>query len=254
MHHSHNLQLTSRIPHLPVPTDLQKISENLSRVRERIESAAESAGRRAEEVGLVAVTKYVGPAEAAALLKAGCRQLGESRPQQLWEKADNPGLESVEWHLIGHLQRNKVHRTLPLVALIHSVDSLRLLRAIDHSASQYGITARVLLEVNCSGDPEKHGLTADAMRSLLPELPSFANVEVSGLMTMAAREGGTTVARKNFASLRELRDEVSGEVPPGTRLTELSMGMSHDFEAAILEGATWVRIGSLLFEGLSPRT
>jgi len=228
----------------------RQIAENLARVRERIQSASESASREADEVQLVAVTKYVDSNVTAALLAAGCNRLGESRPQQLWNKAAEPELADVQWHLIGHLQRNKVPRTLPWVDLIHSVDSLRLLQAINKAADKLDRRFRVLLEVNCSGDQAKHGFTADGLKEIVSRLSTFPHIEVRGLMTMAAREGGSSAASRNFASLRELRDEVTSECPPETKLTELSMGMSHDFEVAIREGATLVRVGSLLFEGL----
>ncbi len=227
------------------------IAENLARVQQRISQAADSAGRAVEEVQLVAVTKYVDAATSAALLAAGCPALGESRPQQLWGKATEPTLTEARWHMIGHLQRNKVERTLPLVDLIHSVDSLRLLKSIDESSAKHGRCARILLEVNCSGDIAKHGLTTDGLKEILPQLATFPHVEVCGLMTMASREGGVTTAARNFSFLRELRDQVAGDCPPGTILAELSMGMSHDFETAICEGATLVRIGSLLFEGVA---
>lgn len=227
-----------------------KIADNLRGIRERIALAAEQAGRTADEVQLVAVTKYVDADLTAALLEAGCPQLGESRPQQLWEKADQPALRDASWHMIGHLQRNKVQRTVPLVDLIHSVDSKRLLKAIDGAAAETDRQSRVLLEVNTSGDEAKHGFTPEELKNLLPQLPEFSHVEVCGLMTMAAREGGPAVASQNFASLRELRDEVQDELPASTSLRELSMGMSHDFEEAIREGATLVRIGSLLFDGV----
>lgn len=225
------------------------IADNLARVRERMASAAVGANRRPEDVQLVGVTKYVGAAEAATLLAAGCPLLGESRPQQLWGKAAESSLADAHWHMIGHLQRNKIRRTLPLVDLIHSVDSLRLIKSIDSVASELDKRTRVLLEVNCSGDAEKHGLTADGLKEMLRQLATLSHVEVCGLMTMAAREGGDRVAAENFAALRELRDTVRNECPPQVRLTELSMGMSHDFEIAIREGATIVRVGSLLFEG-----
>ena len=227
-----------------------RIADNLSHIRQRIANAAIVVGRDPEEVQLVGVTKYVGPAEAVALLTAGCPLLGESRPQQLWDKAAEPSLAEARWHMIGHLQRNKVRRTLPLVDLIHSVDSFRLVKAIDDGASKLDKRTRVLLEVNCSGDVEKHGLTADGLKELLPQLATLSHVEVCGLMTMAAREGDDRVAAKNFAALRQLRDAVRGECPPQVRLAQLSMGMSHDFEIAIREGATIIRVGSLLFEGI----
>lgn len=228
----------------------QHISDNLARVRERIALAAASVNRDPNEITLIGVSKYVGVAESSALLNAGCLDLGESRPQQLWEKAVAPELASARWHLVGHLQRNKVRRTLPVVQLIHSVDSWRLLKAIDQCARDLGQMTRVLLEVNCSGDSAKHGLTADGLRRLLPSLAELKHVTVCGMMTMAALEGGPDIAERNFTTLRDLRDSVQSECPPGTELAELSMGMSQDFEAAIRAGATLLRIGSILFEGM----
>jgi hypothetical protein len=234
-----------------VPSYHQQIADNVARVRARIARAAVSAGRAPEAIQLVAVSKYVGPREAAALLAAGCPILGESRPQQLFEKSSTPTLAHATWHLIGHLQRNKIRRTLPRVTLIHSVDSLRLLQSIDRVAEELSIPARVLLEVNCSGDAEKGGLSEQELLDLVPRLTEFPHVEVRGLMTMAARSGGTTIAARNFASLRKLLEQATSKCPPGMSLDELSMGMSADFEVAIREGATLVRIGSLLFEGVS---
>jgi pyridoxal phosphate enzyme (YggS family) len=228
----------------------QKIADNLARIHERIASAAASVGRGPDDVQLVAVSKYVGIVETEALLNSGCHSLGESRPQQIWEKATAPELSKAEWHLIGHLQRNKVRRTLPLVSLLHSVDSLRLLEAIEACASELDLTTRVLLEVNCSGDEAKDGLAKEELHRILPELHKLQRVSVCGLMTMAALEGGAAVAERNFAALRELLEEMQCECPPNVKLSELSMGMSQDFEAAVRQGATIVRVGSLLFEGL----
>jgi pyridoxal phosphate enzyme (YggS family) len=139
---------------------------------------------------------------------------------------------------------------LPLVELIHSVDSERLLVEIDQQATTLQLTPRVLLEVNCSGEGAKQGLSPEDAQRLLPHLLNYSNVQLVGLMTMAALEGGPATAHANFAALRELRDKLVPEAPAGAALSELSMGMSGDFEAAIAEGATIVRIGSLLFEGL----
>jgi PLP dependent protein len=226
------------------------IRDNLLRVRERIVRAAEQAGRSPDEVTLVGVSKYVGAAEAAELVTAGCTDLGESRPQELWAKVDavaaTIGPADVRWHLVGHLQRNKVRRTLPLVTLIHSVDSQRLLAAIDEEGTEP--PQRVLLEVNTSGESAKHGLAPDAVEPLLAAAPRFPHVAVCGLMTLAALEGGPAVAARNFAALRELRDRLRSAAPKGIRLDELSMGMSGDFEIAIREGATIVRVGSALWE------
>jgi hypothetical protein len=207
--------------------------------------------RTARDVTLVVVTKYVGLEEARAVVAAGYRQLGESRPQSLWQKAEALVDPQVQWHLVGHLQRNKVRRTLPLVHLIHSVDSLRLLKAVDDEAAQLERRCSVLLEVNVSGDVEKHGLKPDEVAPLLERMADYPHVELRGLMTMASRTGGAAVARRNFAELRELRDRLRASVPEGASLVELSMGMSGDFEEAIREGATIVRVGSAVFEGLT---
>jgi PLP dependent protein len=228
----------------------QIIADNVARIHERIAVAAAAAGREPSDVKLVAVSKYVDAPTAALLLDAGCTTLAESRPQQLWEKAAAPELAAAHWHLVGRLQRNKVRRTLPLVEMIHSVDSERLLAAIDEHAAALELSPRVLLEVNCSGEGDKQGFTADEVRRVLPLLPDFPRVRVAGLMTMAALEGGLAVAHANFATLRTLRDELVAQAPPGVEFKELSIGMSGDFEAAIAEGATIVRIGSSLFEGL----
>jgi pyridoxal phosphate enzyme (YggS family) len=226
------------------------IASNVARVRDRIANAAVAAGRTADSVTLLAVTKYVGISEVRSLVAAGCTDLGESRPQALWEKASGDDLSEVRWHLIGHLQRNKVARTLPLVASIQSVDSPRLLAAIDAAAADLERRIPVLLEVNTSGETAKHGLSPDQAEALVPNLGDYPHVEVRGLMTMAAREGGLDVARRNFAALRRLCDRLRDQCPKGIDLRELSMGMSGDFEVAIAEGATIVRVGSTLFEGV----
>jgi pyridoxal phosphate enzyme (YggS family) len=229
------------------------IADNLCRVRERIARAAEQAGRSPDEVTLVGVTKYVGLREVLDLVAAGCIELGESRTQELWSKAGELASASgtstaVRWHLVGHLQRNKVRRTLPLVHLIHSIDSERLLNAINSEAeSQSTDAVRVLIEVNTSGDSAKHGVTPDEVEQLLVAAGRFSRVKICGLMTMAALEGGPEVAAHNFATLRELRDRLRPAAPDCVSLDELSMGMSGDFEEAIRAGATIVRVGSALW-------
>ncbi len=216
----------------------------------RIAAAAGASGRAPEEVTLVAVTKYVGIEETKALIEAGCLDLGESRPQELWRKAEHIADPRVRWHLVGHLQRNKARRTLPLTFLVHSVDSLRLLAAIDEESRALDRSTSMLLEVNVSGDAAKHGFSPDEMPEVVRQLSDFTHIVVRGLMTMASREGDLEVARRDFARLRALRDELQEISPEGIVLSELSMGMSGDFEAAIAEGATIVRVGSALFEGL----
>jgi len=227
--------------------ELARIAENVAQVRGRIADAAGRSGRTADAVTLVAVTKYVSADVARLLVEAECRDLAESRPQLLWEKAAKLADLPIRWHLIGHLQRNKVRRTLPLVAMMHSVDSPRLLAAIDE---EHLPPVPVLLEVHISGEAAKHGFAPGEIEPFLANAADYRHVSIRGLMGMASLEGGLDVARREFAALRELRDCSRVNCPPGVTLDELSMGMSGDFEVAIEEGATIVRIGSALFEGV----
>ena len=227
------------------------LRENLGRVRENIAAAAARCGRSGDPITLVGVTKYVAAQLARLLTEAGLVQLGESRPQELWRKAEALADVPIEWHLIGHLQTNKVKRTLPLTTLIHSIDSWHLVKEIEKQAAARQRAAQVLLEVNISGDATKTGLSPADAEPLLAQIGDLNWVVVRGLMTMAALEGGPDRARRDFAALRELRDRWQSLCPPNVQLTELSMGMSDDYEAAIAEGATIVRIGSALFEGLN---
>jgi len=229
-----------------------RIQQNLDHVSRRIEEAADRAGRGRNEVRLIAVTKYVGADTAAQLVRLGCRELGESRPQQLWDKAARLAESDVRWHLIGHLQRNKIRRTLPLVSMIQSVDSLRLLRSLDTVAVELDRDVDVLLEVNVSGDVEKHGFLASEVAEAARSLDRLSRVRVKGLMTMASRQGDLTVARDDFRRLYELREQLRVICPQPHAIEELSMGMSRDFDVAIEEGATIVRVGSALFEGAEP--
>jgi PLP dependent protein len=249
----------------------QRVAENLAAVRQRIAHAAKASGRDPGAVTLVGVTKYVSAAAAKALVEAGCLDLGESRPQELWAKAaelenlaaeesPSPGeLRSppsttgeghVRWHFIGHLQRNKLRRTLPLLHLVQSVDSQRLLETIDEEAVRLDRRVDVLVELNVSGDTSKTGLPVDQLDRMLQTVARLTHVSVRGLMGMASLDGGPEAARRDFARLRELRDQAARNLPAGVSLDELSMGMSEDFEIAIAEGATMVRVGSALFEGI----
>ena len=227
--------------------DTEKIQANLAEIRERVSQAAANCGRASSEVQIVVVTKYVGIDETQILRKNGCAVLGESRPQELVRKAQTLADPGLEWHLIGHLQRNKVRSVLPIVDLIHSCDSVRLLDAINREAAKAAKQVSVLLEVNISGESEKHGFAAEALADVLTQVVELKNVCVQGLMGMA-RRGPTTTARQDFSKLRELRDQLLVDCPREVQLKELSMGMSNDFEVAIEEGATIVRIGSALFQ------
>ena len=207
--------------------DAAQIAENVAEVRGRIADAAARSGRAADAVTLVAVTKYVSADVVRRLVEAGCRDLGESRPQLLWEKAAAMADLPIRWHLIGHLQRNKVRRTLPLLAMMHSVDSERLLAAIDE---EHLPPLPVLLEVNISRETAKHGFSPGEIEPFLSKAGDYQHVSIRGLMGMASLEGGIDVARREFAALRELRDRLRANCPPGVTLDELSMGMSGDFE------------------------
>lgn len=227
--------------------------ENLAAVRGRIADACVRAGRRPEDVRLVGVTKYVSVDAARILLDAGCIDLGESRPQSLWGKAEAlaGGHPAARWHLVGHLQRNKIRRTLPVLTLLHSLDSRRLLEAIDEECAAAGRVCDALVEVNLAGDPGRTGMPEADVAALLEEAGRRRHVRVLGLMGMAALpDGDPAAARRQFSRLRDLRDALASRMPTPTGLHELSMGMSGDAVEAILEGATLVRIGSALWEGI----
>jgi pyridoxal phosphate enzyme (YggS family) len=226
------------------------IADNVARLRERIREAAQRSGRDASAIKLIAVTKYVDSDAVRALVEAGCVEIGESRPQELWRKAEDLRELPIHWHMIGHLQRNKVRRTLPFVALLHSGDSLRLLAEVDRVSGDLERTTPALLEINISGDETKHGFTPGEMEGHLHQIAELSHLKIRGLMAMAGREGDLDSAREDFARMRELRDQLQQNCPPSVSLEELSMGMSGDFEVAIEEGATIVRVGSALFEGV----
>jgi PLP dependent protein len=226
------------------------LAERVAAVRGRIAAACTRAGRDSADVTLVAVTKTVSPRVAGLMPELGVADLGENRPQELWRKAEALKHLPVRWHLIGHLQRNKVERTLPLVHLAHSIDSLRLAEAVAADGVKRGRRPAVLLQVNASREGQKHGFDVDELlrsREQIDRLP----LDVVGLMGMAAYADDPELARPTFRELRRLRDRLRSEWSPvNLPLEYLSMGMSGDFEVAIEEGATLVRIGSTLFEGL----
>ena len=230
----------------------ERIRSNLDAVQCRIVEAARRSGRPVEAIRLVAVTKKAPLEWIRSLIACEARELGENYPQELWTKidalADLQG--SVHWHLIGHLQTNKVKKTLPMVRLIHSVDSLKLLRALSDAAPAVSDPPGVCLQVNTSDEPSKHGWTVEQILNEAEPIAACRAIPIVGLMTMAALGTTAVTARGSFARLRELRERLKREI--GMPLVELSMGMSNDFETAIEEGATLLRIGSALFEGTQP--
>lgn len=229
---------------------------NLQEVRQRIVDACHRAGRSPDEVRLVGVTKYVSAEDTARLLACGVVDLGESRPQSLWEKAtavEQHGGQA-RWHMIGHLQRNKLRRTLPLLDLLHSLDSPRLAAAMNEESARIARPCRALIEVNLAGDPGRSGVMIDEIEALAEAATAGGWIRILGLMGMASRPAGAAddadVARRQFAQLRDIRDRLAGLFASPDGRGELSIGMSGDFEEAILEGSTLVRIGSTLWEGL----
>ncbi len=219
----------------------------LADVETRIVAACQRARRLRQDVTLIAVTKTVSPQVAALLPELGIHDLGESRPQELWKKAD--AIAGIRWHLIGHLQRNKLDKTIPLVSLVHSVDSVRVLEALGAFGTKRGTPVRVLLEVNCSREDAKGGFNPDEVPALGDKALSLPGVQLDGLMTMAAHHDDPQLCRPTFIELRTLRDQLRSVT--GLSLPHLSMGMSNDFEVAVEHGATFVRLGSTLFEGLT---
>ncbi|QDT93204.1 YggS family pyridoxal phosphate-dependent enzyme [Gimesia algae] len=226
-----------------------RLLKNLTGIQNRIRAACLRAHRAPESVALIGVTKYARLDWVTELIKLGCRELAESRTQQLAERAEllSPDLH---WHFIGPLQRNKVRRTIQYSHLIHSLDSEKLLKTIDRIAAESDLKPRVLIEVNLSGEANKKGFQKAELLQLWPSLCQVTHVQINGLMTMAPHVDDPEAARPVFRELSELRDTLQAISPEQTRLQELSMGMSGDFEVAIEEGATLVRVGSALFAGL----
>jgi len=223
------------------------ISQNLERVQARMAEAAERAGRCAEDVGLVAVTKYRDLSEINQLIAAGHSVMGENRVQELAQKIEHYAAEAIDWHLIGHLQTNKVKKIAGRCVLIHSVDSLRLVEALQREAERTGATVDILLQVNVSGEESKFGLSPDGLAGIVQGLRACDLVRCRGLMTMAPFEAEPEETRPVFRGLLEIRDRLRDEGHEHLDLRHLSMGMTNDFEVAIEEGATLVRVGTALF-------
>ena len=229
----------------------ETIYGNLTAVRAEIDAACQTAGRNAADVSLVAVTKYADWKWVQALAEFH-QVFRENRPQQLTERSGL--LPSGQWHLIGQLQRNKVRQAVEHAAVIHSVDSLRLLTRIASVAGELNTRPKVLLQVNVTGEPTKSGFTPDELLQSWSQLAAAADcVQICGLMTMAAATDNPNDARPAFQQLARLREELTSQTTTADRqicLTELSMGMSGDFSVAVEEAATMVRVGSRLFRGL----
>jgi len=221
------------------------IADNVREVLGRIEDAASRALREGSDVKLVAVTKTVEPDRIVEAIEAGVNCIGENRVQEAARKFGD--LPPVEKHLVGHLQTNKVRKALPLFDMIESVDSVRLAREVSRVASNAGATAEVLVEVNTSGEESKYGLEPGEVLSAIADMADLPGLRVVGLMTVAGFLPDPEDVRPCFRRLRELRSEVEEAVIPGVSMDHLSMGMTNDYEVAIEEGATIVRVGRAIF-------
>lgn len=242
----------------------RKLADNLKRVEQRIADACHRARRPRESVTLVAVTKNVTLDTLRCLVESGPSVLGENRVQELIRRAawireslqrrawdsSIPAIRAPAWHMVGHLQRNKVRLLLPWVEMIQSVDSLRLAEELDAECAKLGRTMAVLLEVNAGGEAAKTGVAVAATTHLSEQIHSLKHLDLRGLMTMAPLTEDANAIRHTFQRVRELYEEIISERLCGPSFRELSMGMSQDFEHAIEFGATFVRIGSALFEGI----
>jgi PLP dependent protein len=225
---------------------MPSLSERLAGIRQRIASAATRAGRSASDVTLLAVSKTFPSDVVAEAVVAGQTLFGENRVQELLAK--QAALPShLSWDLIGHLQANKVRKVLPAVKAIHSIDSLSLARDVDRIAGELSLTAKIYLEVNVAAESSKHGFAPESLCTELEPLLALRHIEIQGLMCIPPFDADVQRCRLYFVALRELRDKLEDQ--SGTKLHGLSMGMSHDFEVAIEEGSTIVRVGSALFGG-----
>ncbi len=238
---------------------MSKLADKLKRVKDNIAAACTRAGRDPSEIKLVVVTKSAEISQVEEIIRLGCTELGENRAQQMKKvvaqvdeflakaspEANLP--KKINWHMIGHLQRNKVRQLLPSVCMIHSVDTLRLAEEINSEAARDKLQPAVLLQINTSMEPQKFGVPVGAAIHLAEQISTLPNLKLSGIMTMAPLTKDTGVIRQCFSRARELFAEMKGEGIVGKDFTELSMGMSSDYEIAIEEGATILRIGSAIF-------
>lgn len=227
------------------------IERNLAEVRGRIAAACLRSGRRPEAVELVAATKGARVEEIAVLAELGVRHMGESRMQDAADKIP-AAPAGIEWHMIGHLQRNKVRKALEMFAAVDSVDSARLAAEISRRAAPTGRTVPILLEVNTGGEEAKYGVPPEGLWRLAEKICVLPNIRLEGLMTMAPFTDDMDVCRRCFALLRKAAERLSG-LDERIEMRRLSMGMSRDYEAAVEEGATEVRLGSALFAGIIDR-
>ena len=220
---------------------------NIEHIRQRIQAAAESCGRHPESIQLVAVSKTIHAERVKTAVAEGIAVLGENYIQEARDKIEKLSDLSVSWHFIGHLQRNKAKFAVGLFDLIHSVDSLRLAREIDKQAGKISKNQAILIQVNTGKEDSKSGIYAEDAMALVRETAQLENVSIRGLMTLPPYFNAPEKVRPYFQALRRLKDRIREEAIPGVEMEALSMGMTGDFETAIEEGATMVRIGTAIF-------
>ena len=222
---------------------MSTIQDNLKRVRERIEAALTRAGRSGDRVTIVGVTKTFGADKVDELVRAGVADVGENRLQEFLAKRELV-TEDCRWHLIGHLQRNKATKAIGSFFMVHSVDSVRIAETLDRLGRERGVVTRSLLQVNTSGEAAKHGFSVEEAVDGAAALDALPNVRLDGLMTIGPLSMDETETRRCFRTLHHLREQASGVLK--RKLEHLSMGMSGDFETAVEEGATILRLGTIL--------
>jgi pyridoxal phosphate enzyme (YggS family) len=240
--------------------DPHTIAANLHAVRGRINAAAAACGRTPESVRLIAVSKTFPAESVRAAIAAGQRDFGENKVQEAIPKiekiaSDGHGADDeIRWHLIGHLQSNKARKAARPFDVIHSIDSVDLLRKIDAAAHEARRAPELLIQVDLAGEATKFGATPDTLQPIFEAAASLASARLVGLMVLPPWSEDPEIARPYFRRLRELRDELGSRGVPAQHLRELSMGMSHDYEVAIAEGATMVRVGTAIFGKRTPPT
>jgi len=225
---------------------VQTIKNNLEIINEKIKKAASRANRNSEEIKLVAVTKTATIEQIIEAISAGVKIIGENKVQEAKEKYQILSAD-IEWHLVGHLQTNKVKYAIEIFDLIHSVDSIKLAEEIDRRSQQFGMITNVLVEVNVSGEETKYGIKPEEVEPFLKEISEFSRIKVRGLMTITPIAEDKEEVRPYFRKLRELSEEIKSKNLKNVKMDYLSMGMTEDFEVAIEEGANMVRIGRGIF-------
>lgn len=232
----------------PPARTLTELESNLAAVRERVAAACCYVGRDPSEVRLLPVSKTVDEAHLRLAYQAGCRELGENKVQEARHKAEAMAdLPDLRWSVIGHLQTNKAKYVARFASEFQALDSLRAAKALDQRLQKEGRSLDVLVQVNTSNEPSKYGLAPEAVAAFVKELPAYSSLRVQGLMTLALFASDPDRVRPCFVRLRQLRDRLRDQVPAGMAMETLSMGMSGDFELAIKEGATVVRVGQAIF-------